>query len=61
MFIFVDFGDLANSFLRRCGTKDEPSVDQIAALILSDPVRFRENAGSRQAYVITTFTNSHKI
>ena len=40
LFDFVDFGTSANSFLKACGTKDEPSVEEIALTLLRDPQEF---------------------
>ena len=40
LFVFVDFGTSANSFLKACGTKDEPSVEEIALILLRDPREF---------------------
>jgi len=45
LFVFVDFGTAANSFLRACGTKNEPSVEEIAQTLLADPRKFYELAG----------------
>lgn len=45
LFTFVDFGSKANVFLRACGVKNEPSVPEIAAILLQDPKRFLELAG----------------
>ena len=40
LFVFVDFGASANNFLRACGTKGEPSTDDIAVILLKDPQKF---------------------
>ena len=45
LFVFVDFGTSANSFLKACGTKGEPSVEEIAQVLLKDPRGFFELAG----------------
>lgn len=42
LFVYVDFGPLANNFLTACGTKQEPSIEEIACTLLSDPRRFYE-------------------
>lgn len=47
LFVFVDFGSLANAFLSACGTKREPSVEEIAQILLSNPRRFYELADGR--------------
>jgi hypothetical protein len=43
LFVFVDFGT-GNTFLRVCGTKDQPSVEEIAQMLLADPYKFYELA-----------------
>ncbi|KAK7445396.1 hypothetical protein VKT23_014813 [Stygiomarasmius scandens] len=45
LFTFVDFGPLANNFLMACGAKQEPSVDEIAQMLLTDPFKFYDLAG----------------
>lgn len=47
LFVFVDFGTSANSFLKACGTKGEPSVEEIAQILLKDPRGFFELAEGR--------------
>jgi Protein of unknown function (DUF3684) len=47
LFEFVDFGTLANNFLSACGTKREPSVEEIAQILLEDPRKFYELANGR--------------
>ena len=49
LFVFVDFGTLANSFLSACGTKHEPSVEEIVQMLLADPFKFYELANGPQA------------
>ena len=46
LFVFVDFGVTANSFLAVCGAKRQPSVDEIAQILLDDPDRFYAMTGS---------------
>lgn len=48
LFIFVDFGQKANSFLSACGTKHEPSVEEIVQMLLSDPKKFYRSTRSRE-------------
>lgn len=48
LFIFVDFGAKANAFLSACGTKHEPSVEEIVQTLLSDPKRFFRLSGGRE-------------
>ena len=47
LFVFVDFGTSANSFLKACGTKGEPSVEEIALILLKDPRQFFQLAEGR--------------
>ena len=47
LFIFVDFGTRANQFLSACGSKQEPSVEEIAKIILDDPRKFYQLADGR--------------
>ena len=47
LFVFVDFGTSGNSFLKACGTKGEPSVEEIAQILLKDPRAFFELAEGR--------------
>jgi Protein of unknown function (DUF3684) len=48
IFVFVDFGPLANSFLSACGTKREPSAEDIAKIMLANPRKFYELANGRE-------------
>ncbi|KAI0037007.1 hypothetical protein K488DRAFT_75577 [Vararia minispora EC-137] len=50
IFIFVDFGPRANPFLAFCGTKQEPSVEEIVQILLSDPHEFFELTEGRDNY-----------
>ncbi|KAK6910047.1 hypothetical protein I203_104076 [Kwoniella mangroviensis CBS 8507] len=50
-FTFVDFGDRANIFLRYCGVRSEPSVRDIAQLLMNEPGRMLEQAGSAERYL----------
>jgi hypothetical protein len=36
----VNFGEPANGFLRACGTKEEPTVEEIAQALIAEPLRF---------------------
>ena len=45
LFAFVDFGTSANNFLNACGTKAEPSVEDIVTTMLKDPQQFFAFAG----------------
>ena len=37
VFDYVDFGEVANQFLLRCGSKHEPSISELAALLVQQP------------------------
>ena len=44
LFVFVDFGPSANSFLNACGMKGEPSVEDIAITLMKNPHYFHQLA-----------------
>lgn len=52
-FSFVDFGSRANAFLAACGTRQEPSVEEIAQILLANPRQFYELANGREKSVLT--------
>ncbi|THH29159.1 hypothetical protein EUX98_g5023 [Antrodiella citrinella] len=52
LFVFVDFGPGANLFLSACGTKREPSVEEIARILLDNPRRFFELCEGRDNFLI---------
>ncbi|KAH9177930.1 hypothetical protein EDB89DRAFT_1844068, partial [Lactarius sanguifluus] len=52
LFPFIDFGSRANQFLAACGTKKEPSVEEIAQILLANPRKFYELANGREHYLI---------
>ena len=47
LFTFVDFGPGANILLTACGTKREPSVEEITRILLDNPRRFFELSEGR--------------
>lgn len=47
LFAFVDFGAPANTFLSVCGTKNEPSVEEVTRILLDNPHQFYELADGR--------------
>ena len=47
LFVFIDFGTKGNAFLTACGTKHEPSVEEIAQILLSDPKQFFHLSGGK--------------
>ncbi|KAJ7675084.1 hypothetical protein B0H17DRAFT_1170632 [Mycena rosella] len=44
LFVFVDFGTVANGFLSACGTKHSPSIEEVSLMLLANPHRFYELA-----------------
>ena len=50
LFAFVDFGYAANNFLKACGTRDEPSVEEIALVLLKDSQAFFHLAGGQKGW-----------
>jgi hypothetical protein len=40
LFLFVDYGQVANGFLEAVGVRKQPSTDQLASMIVRDPTRF---------------------
>ncbi|TFK45667.1 hypothetical protein OE88DRAFT_1668942 [Heliocybe sulcata] len=52
LFVYVDFGPQANSFLMACGAKNKPSVDEIAQMMLGDPRRFYSEVGGRLNFLM---------
>jgi len=43
IFIFVDFGEHANNFLKACGAKTKPGCSDIVNILLKNPSDFLEN------------------
>lgn len=50
LFVFVDFGSKANGFLSACGTKHEPSIEEIVQILLEDPKRFYRLCEGKDRY-----------
>ncbi len=48
LFAFVDFGARANVFLGACGTKQEPSVEDIAQILVAEPRKIYKLANGRE-------------
>ena len=55
LFLFVDFGALANNFLSACGAKSQPSVEEVVQILLADPRKFYELADGRDKYACRCF------
>ncbi|KIK92678.1 hypothetical protein PAXRUDRAFT_829728 [Paxillus rubicundulus Ve08.2h10] len=51
LFVFVDFGPVANRFLSACGSKNEPSVEEVAEILIRDPKKFYELAGGYENFL----------
>lgn len=52
VFFYVsDMGSQANSFLRLVGVSDEPTIEEIASRLVSEPARFYNLCGSSEAYL----------
>ncbi|KZW00398.1 hypothetical protein EXIGLDRAFT_639482 [Exidia glandulosa HHB12029] len=51
LFVFVDFGARANTFLRSCGVTDEPTIDEIVRMLIADPKRFYKLAGGYEWFL----------
>ncbi|KAG5646295.1 hypothetical protein DXG03_003892 [Asterophora parasitica] len=50
LFVFINFGQPANGFLTACGTKHEPSVEEVVQTLLEDPHRFYASAEGPTQY-----------
>ncbi|EKM56817.1 uncharacterized protein PHACADRAFT_141759 [Phanerochaete carnosa HHB-10118-sp] len=51
LFTFVDFGLTANQFLSACGTKREPTVEEVAQILLDNPRHFYTMAEGRDSFL----------
>jgi hypothetical protein len=51
IFDFVDFGNEANAFLMKCGSKDEPTKKELAALVCQEPARLLGIMQSPEKYL----------
>ena len=60
IFDYVDFGDAANAFLVRCGSKPEPSILELARLVANEPARVFTifNSTNRYLSLLTTIADS---
>ncbi|KAI0701855.1 hypothetical protein BC835DRAFT_1435271 [Cytidiella melzeri] len=57
LFTFIDFGTQANQFLSACGTKHEPTVEEIAQILLENPHRFWELADNSTENYLSELRN----
>jgi Protein of unknown function (DUF3684) len=51
LFTFIDLGPRANNFLMTCGVRNEPTVDELAQMLVADPGSFYRLADSYNRYV----------
>ncbi|ETN40260.1 uncharacterized protein HMPREF1541_04536 [Cyphellophora europaea CBS 101466] len=51
IFDFVDFGNAANSFLIRCGSKLEPTKPEVAQILVREPARISSTFRSPEKYL----------
>ncbi|KAG6335719.1 hypothetical protein ID866_3377 [Astraeus odoratus] len=51
LFIFVDFGSAANRFLSACGSRNEPSVEEVAEILIADPNKFYNMTGGYENFL----------
>ena len=51
IFSYVDFGQEANTFLLRCGSKLEPTKVEIAQLLVREPARISSTFGNAEKYL----------
>ncbi|KAH9824771.1 hypothetical protein DFH28DRAFT_941666 [Melampsora americana] len=51
LFTYIDFGLASKPFLRACGVKNEPTVQEITEMLIADPAKFYALAGSAEEYL----------
>ncbi|KAJ1300947.1 hypothetical protein OPQ81_003373 [Rhizoctonia solani] len=51
LFTFVDFGPKAATFLRAVGVKDEPTTQEVCAMIMQNPRSFKDAVGGYERYL----------
>ena len=51
LFVFVNFGSTANRFLNACGSRNEPSVKEVAESLIDNPERFYSLSGGHEKWV----------
>ncbi|KAF8688692.1 hypothetical protein RHS03_09437, partial [Rhizoctonia solani] len=51
LFTFVDFGPKAATFLRAVGVKDEPTTQEVCAIIMQNPKSFKDAVGGYDRYL----------
>lgn len=51
LFVFIDFGDVANTFLRCCGVKNEPTIVELSQMMVRDPQLYWKLSGGGENYL----------
>lgn len=51
LFVFVNFGSTANRCLSACGSRNEPSVKEVAESLIDNPERFYSLSGGYEKWV----------
>ncbi|GAC95754.1 hypothetical protein PHSY_003330 [Pseudozyma hubeiensis SY62] len=51
VFFYCDYGSVAGAFLKNCGVRNEPSIEEVAERLVAEPQRFYQLAGSADAYL----------
>ncbi|KIJ33557.1 hypothetical protein M422DRAFT_783144 [Sphaerobolus stellatus SS14] len=51
LFTYVDFGAKANSFLMTCGVRNEPTVEELAQMLVANPRTFFNLAGGYETFL----------
>ncbi|KAG8813685.1 hypothetical protein FRC17_001463 [Serendipita sp. 399] len=50
LFIFIDFGSRANTFLSACGVRNAPTTEEVALMLIADPAGFYSLAGGAERF-----------
>lgn len=63
LFVFINFGQPANGFLSACGTKHEPSVEEVVLTLLDDPHKFYNSAEGPNEFLaeLRNIAVNHKL
>ncbi|TKY86381.1 hypothetical protein EX895_004530 [Sporisorium graminicola] len=51
VFSYCDYGSVAGAFLKNCGVRSEPSIEEVAERLVAEPQRFYQLAGSADSYL----------
>ncbi|KAF8431325.1 hypothetical protein L210DRAFT_3651207 [Boletus edulis BED1] len=52
LFVFVNFGDRANDFLRACGLKNQVVIEDVAEVLIENPQQFFDFAGGYDDFLV---------